>query len=204
MQSESEPDGRSFIEQARRAQILTATAEVVAKDGFTKASLSRIAEHAGISKGVVTYHFKNKAEILEKMVTEFFERSWEYMEPRITAEPTAIGQVNAWVTSQIEFLTGHPTEFFAMSSIIMNHPDADSAFDMDNSEAIEGLATILTSGQDEGQLRDFDTAKFANIILRSIDGVVNSWAFNRDMDTAADIEALKDFISHAITTEGKQ
>lgn len=201
MQLENKPGGRSFIEQARRAQILAATAEVVAKDGFAKASLSRIAEHADISKGVVTYHFTNKAEILEQMVTEFFERSWEYMEPRITAEPTAIGQVNAWVTSQIEFLTSHPTEFFAMASIIMNHPDANNAFGVDNSEAIEGLSAILASGQDEGQLRDFDTDQFANIILSSIDGVVNSWAFNRDRDTAADIEALKDFISHAITTE---
>lgn len=201
MQSESKPSGRSFIEQARRAQILAATAEVVARDGFAKASLSRIAEHAGISKGVVTYHFRNKAEILEQMVLDFFNRSWEFMEPRIYAEATAVGQVNGWVSSQIEFLTGHPTEFFAMTAVIMNHPDRSDGdpFDLGNDEAVEGLSEILEAGQDEGQLRDFDTKKVANIILRSIDGVISSWATNPERDTTADIEALKDFISHAIT-----
>lgn len=203
MSTKNEPDGQSFIERARRAQILTATAEVVANEGFAKASLARIAKQAGVSKGVVTYHFTNKDEILEAMVTNYFERGWGYMESRIFAEPTALGQINARVTSQIEFFTSDPTEFFAMAAIIGNHRNEDgtSPYEEGQKEDIEGLAEILEAGQQEGQLRDFDPVSVANIILRCIDGALSSWATNPNKDLSGDIDALKDFISHAIRKE---
>ncbi|WP_291478747.1 TetR/AcrR family transcriptional regulator [Corynebacterium sp.] len=200
MSTKNEPGGQSFIERARRSQILAATAAVVANEGYAKASLARIAKEAGVSKGVVTYHFTNKDEILEQMVTDYFTRGWEYMEPRIYAEPTAVGQVNAWISAQLEFFTTHPTEFFAMVSVMSNHrnDDGSSRYDADTREAVDGLAEILDSGQREGQLRDFDTVSVADIILRSIDGVISSWAHNPGMDMTKEIDVLKDFISHAI------
>ena len=48
---------RSFIEEARRAQIISSAIEVIAELGFARASLAQIARHAGISKGVISYHF---------------------------------------------------------------------------------------------------------------------------------------------------
>ncbi|MGO1950049.1 MAG: TetR/AcrR family transcriptional regulator [Mycobacteriaceae bacterium] len=204
MQSDNEPSGRTFIEEARRAQILTATAEVVANEGYSRASLSRIATQAGVSKGVVTYHFTNKNEILTDMVRDYYGRGWEYMEARIAAEPTAVGQVNAWVSSQIEFFTTSPTEFFAMSSIVDNLRDEDGTthFADDDHEATEAMAEILRAGQQEGQLRDFNAEKVANVILSSVDGVLGSWALSMAPDRTTDltehIEALKDFIAHAI------
>ncbi len=71
----------------------------------------RITEQADISKGVITYHFSGKDEILREVVTRFFEQGWEYMEPRIRAERTATGQVRAWVRSELEFFGGRRTDF---------------------------------------------------------------------------------------------
>ncbi|MEV7908062.1 TetR family transcriptional regulator, partial [Streptomyces anulatus] len=59
MRPENEPVGqntKSFIERARRAQIIASAIEVIAEHGFANASLARIAKHAGISKGVISYH----------------------------------------------------------------------------------------------------------------------------------------------------
>ncbi|MGP9725156.1 TetR/AcrR family transcriptional regulator [Corynebacterium sp. AOP40-9SA-29] len=203
MSTKNGPDGQSFIERARRAQILTATAEVVANEGFAKASLARIAKQAGVSKGVVTYHFTNKDEMLEQMVTDYFVRGWEYMEPRILAEPTGVGQVNAWVSTQLEFFTSNPTEFFAMAAIMANHrnDDGSSRYDEDSQQTVDGLAEILESGQQDGQLRDFDPVSVANIVLRCIDGTINSWAYDPGKDLSDEIDTLKDFIRHAIRKE---
>lgn len=209
MRYENESSGPSFIERARRAQILAAAVDVVGNEGFGKASLARIARQAGVSKGVVTYHFSTKDEILEQMVTDYFNRGWEFMEPRINAQPTAVGQVKAWVSSQLEFFTSHPSEFFAMAAVMSNHlnDDGSSRYDSDNQEAVDGLAEILTAGQQEGQLRDFNPGRVASIILRSIDGVLSSWATTRSRDNHRslslkdDIEALEDFITHAIRKE---
>ena len=75
MRSESNPDGkkaeRSFIETARRAQIMAAAIDTIAEVGYGQASLARIAETAGTSKGVIIYHFGGKDELVRELVGEY-------------------------------------------------------------------------------------------------------------------------------------
>lgn len=201
--SEVSEKPRSFIEQARRAQIIAAATEVVAEVGYSRASLARIADHAGISKGVVTYHFAGKAEILNQLVTDYYERGWQYMERQIQAQDTAVGQVRAWVGAQLEFYAENRTGFLAMSQVVDNHRGEDGVHEYaaDFNEEVTGLAEILARGQQEGQLRDFEPRSVANIILRCLDGVLMSWATNPGVDLAAQQQDLLDFIAHAIRRE---
>lgn len=196
-------DGRSFIEKARRAQIIAAAAETVAAVGYAKASLTRIAQQAGISKGVITYHFTNKDEILRLVATQFFDNAWAYMEQRIEREDTAAGQLRAWVGAELEYFANHRTQFLAMTDIVTNHRNQDGgrAFANEFGEEITGLQDILTQGQHDGQLRDFDAYSVANIILRTIDGLLASWAWDPTVDLAAEAPVLLDFIDHAIRAE---
>ncbi|CAM4303409.1 TetR family transcriptional regulator [Nocardiopsis rhodophaea] len=77
---------RSFIEKARRAQIIEAAVAVIAEVGFAKASLARIAQHAGISKGVISYHFAGKDELIEQVVEQIYLSATDYVVPRIMGE----------------------------------------------------------------------------------------------------------------------
>jgi AcrR family transcriptional regulator len=66
MRSETGTHGQrnqTFIEAARRAQIVTAAIETIAGLGYGQASLARIAERAGTSKGVISYHFPGKDDL---------------------------------------------------------------------------------------------------------------------------------------------
>ncbi|MBE1531035.1 TetR/AcrR family transcriptional regulator [Actinomadura algeriensis] len=191
---------RSFIERARRAQIVEAAALVVAEAGYANTSLSRIAEKADISKSVISYHFSGKDELLRSMVTEFFERGWARMEERISAEPTAAGQVRAWIGAQLDYFDAHRTEFLAMSEIVANHrgDDGAPAYAGEMAEEVDGLAEILARGQRDGEFRAFDPRGVANIILRCADGVLGSWATGDGVDLPAQSAALLDFIDHAI------
>lgn len=197
------PRPLTFIEQARRAQIIAAATEVVAEVGYARASLARIAQHAGISKGVVTYHFRSKDEILSHLVNDYFERGWAFMEERILVEPTALGQVHAWVGAQLDFYARNRREFLAMLEVVASHRGADGGhqFAEDFEEEVVGLTEILASGQAAGDLRDFEPRSVARIILRCLDGVLGSWATNPGLDLAAERTALLDFISHAIRNE---
>ncbi|WP_338106680.1 TetR/AcrR family transcriptional regulator [Psychrobacillus psychrodurans] len=55
----------SFIEKARRNQIVECAIETIAEIGYAQASLGQIAKRAKISKGVISYHFANKEELLD-------------------------------------------------------------------------------------------------------------------------------------------
>ncbi|GAA0964613.1 TetR/AcrR family transcriptional regulator [Actinocorallia libanotica] len=54
----------SFIEQARRDQLVETTIGLVAEHGYAAASLARIAQAAGITKGAVLYHFASKDAVV--------------------------------------------------------------------------------------------------------------------------------------------
>lgn len=203
MQTEHRPSGRqrrSFIEEARRAQIEAAAAEVVADFGYANASLSRIAERAGISKSVISYHFDGKDDLLTRMVRSFFDETWEHMSRRIDAEPTAAGKVRAWISAEIEFFEQQRTRFLAMSDIVLNHRTADGSrpFDGATNEEAESMAALLAAGQAAGEFRDFDPHAIATVIVRCTEGLLASWAVNNVNDLPAQTEALLDFIDHAI------
>jgi TetR/AcrR family transcriptional regulator, transcriptional repressor of bet genes len=52
----------------RRAQILEAFARVVARHGYTGATIPQVAEQAGLAPGLIHYHFENKQELLLELL----------------------------------------------------------------------------------------------------------------------------------------
>jgi AcrR family transcriptional regulator len=64
----------SAIEQRRRRHILRVVATVVAEEGFTGATMRKIAERAGVSTGMLTYYYNSKREILSDMMAHTYGR----------------------------------------------------------------------------------------------------------------------------------
>ena len=89
MRSESktggQQKGRTFIETARRAQIMAAAIDTIAELGYGQASLARIAETAGTSKGVILYHFGGKDDLIRELVSELSAKGRAYLGPRLEA-----------------------------------------------------------------------------------------------------------------------
>lgn len=68
-------------ETSRREAILAATVEEVVKHGIDGASIQRIASRAGVSAGLVMYHFRSKEELINaawvRSVKHFYSRNVE-------------------------------------------------------------------------------------------------------------------------------
>lgn len=193
----------SFIEEARRAQVIEAATETVAALGYANASLAQIAKYAGISKSVISYHFDGKDELLEQVVTQFLEETWAYMEPRVDAAESAPRRIRAWVESQLTYFAHHRSGFLAMVDVVANYrrEDGTRPFEGMEKEEVDQLARILADGQRAGELRDFDPRTYAVIISQSMDGALVRWAYDDAVDLAAHIPALVDFIDRAIRRE---
>src|ERR1700722_20924137 len=107
MRSEIESSGqkdRTFIETARRAQIMAAAIDTIAEVGYGQASLARIAERAATSKGVICYHFEGKDELVRAVVSELVARGAAYMRPRIEAESAGAATLQVYIESNLAFL----------------------------------------------------------------------------------------------------
>jgi len=77
------------IEAARRAQIVECAIRAIATLGYGQASLAQIAKLAGVSKGVISYHFADKDELIEHVLREVLSEFEAYMRPRIQAQQDA-------------------------------------------------------------------------------------------------------------------
>jgi TetR/AcrR family fatty acid metabolism transcriptional regulator len=82
---------RSFIERARRGQIVQCAIDAIAELGYANASLAEIARRAGVSKGVISYHFEGRRELVEEVVKSVLAKATEVMRPRIIAERSVAG-----------------------------------------------------------------------------------------------------------------
>ncbi|WP_167475758.1 TetR/AcrR family transcriptional regulator [Nocardia arthritidis] len=188
MRSENGSDGqrKSFIEAARRKQIIAAAVEVISEVGYGNASLARIAERAGISKGVISYHFAGKDELMTELVVQLFVAGAEYMVPLIEAETGARNRLRVYLESNLRYIDENRKHIGAMVAVALNFrkPDGTPVFDGSNEEqdVIEPLAELLREGQRSGEFGEFDPKLMARSIRDSIDGAGSRAVRDPDFD----------------------
>lgn len=68
---------------ARRGQIVEGLLVVMAREGYERASVARIARAASLTPGLVHYHFGSKGEILVELVGELERRVCQRAEARL-------------------------------------------------------------------------------------------------------------------------
>ena len=99
---------------------MAAAIDTIAELGYGQASLARIAEAAGTSKGVIIYHFGGKDELIKELLQELIARAGTYMRPRIEAEQTGAGMLRAFIESNLQFMAENRNHVAATVEIALN------------------------------------------------------------------------------------
>src|SRR5580658_2166057 len=115
---------RTFTETARRTQIIEAAIDTIAEVGFARASLARIGERIGISKGLIGYHFAGKDELIKQVTYEVVEQMKAYMTLRILPEAENGPRfLRAYIGSYLAFMREHRNHMVAMVEISRGRAD---------------------------------------------------------------------------------
>jgi AcrR family transcriptional regulator len=209
MRSEINPTGqepgRTFTETARRAQIVAAAIDTIAELGYGQASLARIAERAGTSKGVIIYHFGGKDELVREVVGGVVAGGVAYMEPRVEAEPTGAGKLRAYIESNLAFMRENRSRMVAIFEIALNARAADGSRLYDPSVQVAGVAALqqlLAYFQGTGEFRaGFDPHVMAIAIRAAINAVPAQLAGAPELDVGHHARELADLF-HVATRAG--
>jgi AcrR family transcriptional regulator len=186
--------------RARRTEIERAAAEVLSEVGYAAASVGRIAQRAGVSKGVITYHFASKDEILRRVALTLFEDCVMHITASVSDEMSPEVRLRAQLSAELEFFSSRRVEFRAMVEVVSNHrePGFIQAFENVSTDETETLADLLRQGQDRGQFRAFDVIETAHLIDASKHGTLDRWASDETFDLVPMTATMLDFIEHAV------
>jgi AcrR family transcriptional regulator len=208
MRPENEAIGqkaRSFIEEARRAQIVAAAIEVIAEVGYAKASLAAIAVRAGISKGVISYHFSGKDELMVVIVETIYQEAAAHVLRRMEGVATATELVRTHVLAAAEHMREHRTQLAALGQIFANlrAEDGSPRFGMHTSEELfSALERMYQAGQRAGEFRAFDTRVMAVTHQAGLDNMFGYWMAHPDLDLDAYARELAGLFVAAVTVDG--
>lgn len=203
MRSKNRPDGQStFVEKARRRQIIDATVTTVARDGFAAATLSQIAVEAGVSKGLISYHFADKRELMIAVVGTVGERVFVHVHQRLDPASPPAERLRALIIRSAAYGVDHWEEIVAFGDIVLNLRDADGTlhFTLAGYEASYAfVASLVRAGQRDGSIGTVDARVFAITFQSAIDAMFGYKRLNPEHDLAAHAEALADLLVDSIT-----
>lgn len=185
---------RSFIEETRRAQIITAAIETLAEVGYVKASMAQIAKRAGISTSLIPYHFKDKEELIIQTLSDLSTAWMEYVQVRVEAGTSARTKLHLYIESNLAYMGTRPSHFTALMEIVFNVRDAEDKLiylTSGDDPSLVHLEKLLTEGQHSGEFRQFDVHHMAIAIRGAIDGFlgqVNKSSAHLEIFTSETIE----------------
>ncbi len=176
----------TFTEQARREQLLSVTVDQVAARGVAGASLSRIAEAAGITKAAVLYHFTSKDALIAAAHAHVLESLVAAVGAAVDAADTADRPI-AYVRAMIAHLGDHPGHTGVLVAVAMDGTDDYAR--AERWRPLAGLLEAAAGARGESRLTDAEARALAVIVGGAIDGIVAERVDDEDFDVdqAADL-----------------
>ncbi len=163
--------------QALRERIMEAAAALFAEFGYAETSLNRIAEKAGVAKGSIFYHFKNKDGLLAALVEEGFKLIYQAVEKPIQGGRQPAAQLAALMRKHF----GLYIEYSSLSRIIFSRsrygvsPEAASRIDTAQQRYRNFVAALIQQGIEAGEIRPVHAHFAAAVLMSELGGAAEAW-----------------------------
>lgn len=167
--------GRPSNTQERRAQIASALARVMAREGYDGASIVLVAKEAGLAPGLVHYHFERKQDILLELIEAIAADHAARVLARIDAagdDPDA--RLDAFIDAHLA--TGRGADpaalacWVAITAEALREPQVAARFEASVRSLLDALEPLVLACARERGLRAFDAKAAAAGIFAAIQG----------------------------------
>lgn len=201
-QTIDQPKPPSFIEQARRAQIIECAIDAIAELGFANASLAQIAKRAGVSTGVILYYFAGKEALIREVIGHVFAKGVALIEPVVSAKATPREALLTLIRCSVDFFRDYPN--YARSVMNIHRSGSAPFLTVEAEVAVRAdeprqtaYRSILNWGQNTGAFRPFSVDIMATSIVEALDIIPRNHAANPDLDFEAYADELVEMFDRA-------
>jgi len=204
----SDQGRQSFIEAARRAQIIECAIDAIAELGFAQTSLAQIAKRAGISTGVISYYFAGKDDLIRAVAAHVYAVGEGHIDPLVSREGSLRIALLTFIEASVDFIAVKPRYPTAIMNIIRagRTEGGKPRFDPAVGEARRlGFNNILRRGQELGEFRPFNVDVMTITIIESLDCIPQQVVENPELDLkayAAELVTLFDLATRNPSVSG--
>lgn len=171
----------SAVRQLRRAQIISAARAVVARDGLDALTFKALEGELDFTRGVITYHFKNKDAIVSAVLESALDEIDTATLAAVQAEGAPADQLAAAIRATIAgFIENIEAGKILLAFWARIHSDPSvRARNARLYATYRGRSSVLLQeGIDQGVFRPVDVPQTATLIVGVIIGVVTQEYFD--------------------------
>lgn len=186
---QTKPDQPTFIEEARRKQIIDAALETIAEQGYTQTSFAEIAKGLGITKGLIAYHFNGKHDLITSAIHTILNQQGVYIKGQVDAQLQSADKLRAYIQASFEYMVQNRPHFVALVDLWGSFTSAEEkqAFSQTAYDPCRAhLQKIFRIGRERGEFGNFDVQAMSAVVQGAIDGLMLQWVFAPD---AVDLKA---------------
>jgi AcrR family transcriptional regulator len=174
----------------RREQIVRATVRCLARDGYTRLTMKKVAREAGVSQGILHYYFADKRAIL----TATLEAASRDLDRRVAAAQSRTGRdpaarLRALVRACLEVAVGRP-EFWVVFVEFWGEMMHDRRLREVNAEVYDRtrrlIGRLIADGVRTRRFRAVDPERAAAVVLGLVDGVSLQLTFDPEAFSVAE------------------
>ena len=184
----------SFIEEARRKQILDVSLELIAKKGYDSTSLSEIADAVGVSKGVISYHFDGKSDLGKQVLRHWMRQYNRFVAERLAGHTSPRDRLLELPNACIDFVVQRREESLIYLDTVGCFGTAEERHGF-LAWAEQGMRAyildLIRDAQAANEMTAVPGGPLADVLQATIDGVTGQWSVNPD---AVDLEGCKKVI----------
>ena len=158
-----------------RMSIMESALDIFSEKNFANASVSEITARIGLSKGAFYWHFKNKQDILIKIIEEFCAGDCDKSMGLCEASPEAVGSLRECVKEVLERLRSEERWQKLHKLMIRRHEwpqdireRVDEILHEARTRDIKQMETYIVTRQKAGKIRKSLSAHKAAVLLVSI------------------------------------
>ncbi len=187
---------RKTLRDLRRGQILSMARALVAEAGLEALTISTLEKRCAFSRGVITYHFANKDEIVAAVLDSAIDEIQEATRAQLKAEDDYAARVRVMLHSTLQGFLRHPEAVHILLSFWGRIP-RDEWATRANAKLYagyrEGAGALIEAGIEAGQLRaDVDVSAIAVLSVGLVIGIATQVYFEpgaTDPEAAMEVAA---------------
>lgn len=151
--------------KATRKAILEAAARIVGRVGYAKASITRIAEEAGVSNGLIYQYFENQQDLFDQLLPATGEDMLRYISEQVGGAQSVADRERLGFEANFRYLKDHPEIHRVLNEAAFVAPETHAAY---LRRMRRSYVRSLEQGHDAGEITAYAREEFEALAVMFI------------------------------------